>query len=140
MDDSKVFSSLLRTLAVSPLWAWDSPPILWAVLSEDEPVVVTPALILPDLETLHQVAEQWRSRMPDGTVPVDTLCLTCEGLANLPDGRVLDFRDAIVVHKDGAMSMFRHLRGTDDAVEYDPQQETLQAIDMMREVGAASWR
>lgn len=138
MNDAKAWPPLLHILAVSPLWSWGSPAFMWTVLAEDDPVVITPAFMVPTLEDLHELCQRWREG--GGQVPVDTLALTIEGSGMLPDGRVLDFRDAIVVHKDGGMSMFRHLRGSAEAVEYDPTTENLPAIDAMREVGAASWR
>jgi hypothetical protein len=140
MNDADVFPTVLRALSVSPLWSWDAPPILWALLSED-PVIITPAIILPDLETLIPFAMHWREHLTAGEkdVPVETLALTVEGSMHFPDGREQDFRDAIVIHKDGGMSMFRHMRQSGDMVELDPTNQMLAAVEAMREVGASSW-
>ena len=133
MDDRTVFGRLLMTLAVSPMWNWDAPPMLWAVICED-PVVITPAIMMRSIGELKPMAEHWRSHMPDD-IPADTLCLVCEGA--FTDGP--EVRDAIVIHRDGGMAFFRHTRGTEVIQQYDPTESTIESVEVMREVATKKW-
>jgi hypothetical protein len=139
VDDDVVFPKVLIELDKSPLWAWDSPPVLWALLCED-PVIITPALVLPSVEHLTHIAGHWMEQMPANAVAVDTLALTIEGVGlHMYGPATAEFRDAIVCHRDGTMRMFRHIRNS-GVTSIDPTEQALPAIEAMREVGASAWR
>jgi hypothetical protein len=140
MDRDKAIPALLETLNTSPLWAWDTNPVLWAILCDD-PVIITPAIYVPDLSTLVALAGQWAQQMPADSVPMEGLVLVTEGWLPQGEGVRLEVRDAVLAEKDGTISHFRHTRNAGiEEIELDPAQPAIPSVEAMRLVAASSWR
>lgn len=147
MDRARVVPALLESLDKSPLWPWDAPPAIWAVVNED-PTILMIAFSVPTLGHLVGIAQAWRDQMPADSVPMEGLILIHEGWVQPlnEDGTPVEgvrheTRDAILAEKDGTVSLFRHTRnGSVEEVELDPTAPSLPSVEAMREVAAASWR
>jgi hypothetical protein len=147
MDAARVATGLLETLDRSPLWPWDSPITLFAVIGED-PVVMLPALSIPTLGHLTAVAEQWREQLPPDTWTPEAMILATEGWlqptaedGTAQEGVRVEYREATLVEKDGSVTVLRHIRnGAISEVEVDPMAAAFPTVEAMRQVAASSWR
>lgn len=138
MDTVAAYSALLTQLDASPLWSWDAAPSLWALLREEDPMVITPVVSMPSTGHLVAVARMWREQI-GGTVPVDQLCLITEGWEVHSEEDKREVRDLFAITKDGGLTFLRYYRQGHEIQEMDTVESRTDGLAAVREVGAAAW-
>jgi hypothetical protein len=138
VNEVKVYTALLQQLAASPMWQWDTAPSMWAVLNDDDPVIVTPVFQVSSVSEFVELAHVWRANV-GGAVAVQYLLLVVEAWENSTDGKVYEIRDLVSISHDGATTFLRFYRHDGSVKEMDPMTSMSDALSAVREVGAAAW-